>query len=380
MKETLLNNKMKFLVGYQEAYNYALPFTEKREELENTLRYIIDHLHHNCYMVCSDGKNAEVVKLQSTTTSPSLKPYLTQKINKTIKGDKRKSLLKTLRSKEWRIMQCVVKPYKTSSDPQFERFIADMKIPRGVFIFTLSDAQILREDGKEPWQMITGSKPLNLDISKHLPIFAYSGQKGYLDMPIPTYDDIELYFKPYNPPIIQWEQKQEKAVFRAGTATGCGYTTDTNQRLKLASMRSEKLDVGIVKKSTGLKFDPIHGLGNKNPNVPLVSFMSMDEQATYKYIIHVDGNVLAYRLLKSMLLGSVILRVKSPYIHWLDHLMKPNKHYIEIKEDLSDLEEMVDWCISNDSKCKKIAERSKKFAEAVLEPLFMKKFFEKLLR
>jgi hypothetical protein len=380
MKETLLNNKMKFLVGYQEAYNYALPFTDKKEELENTLHYIIDHLHHNCYMVCSDGINAEVTKLQSTTTAPSLKPYLTQKLNKTIKGDKRKSLLKTLRSKEWRVMQCVVKPYKSSSDPQFERFIADMKIPRGVFIFTLSDAQILREDGQEPWQMITGPKKIDINMSKHLPVFAYSGQKGYLDIPIPTFDDIELYFKPYNPPIIEWEQKQEKAVFRAGTATGCGYTPDTNQRLKLATMRSEKLDVGIVKKSSGLKFDPIYGLGNIQPNIPLVSFMSMDDQAKYKYIIHVDGNVLAYRLLKTMLLGSVILRVRSPYVHWLDHLMKPNKHYIEIKEDLSNLEEIVDWCILNDSKCKKIAERSKKFAEAALKPSFMKKYFEKLLR
>jgi len=371
---------MRILTSFQEAYDYALPFTVHQEELENTLRYVIDHLHHNCYMVCSDGSKAEVSKLQSSSTAPALRPYLIEKLNKTIRGEKRKSLLKTLKNKEWRIMQCVVKPYKSSSDPQFEKFIADMKVPRGVFIFTLSDAQILRADGQEPWQMVTGPKKVDMDLSRLLPIFAYSGQKGYLDIPIPTFDDIDLYFHPYNPPVVSWDQKKEIAVFRAGTATGCGYTIETNQRLKLATMKSDILDVGIVKKSSGLKFDPIHGLGGIQAKIPLVPFMDMEKQASYKYIIHVDGNVLAYRLLKSMLLGSVILRVRSPFVHWLDEYMQPGKHYIEVKEDLSDLEEMVHWCITHDAKCKKIAERSRKFAEAALSPAFMKKFFEKLLR
>jgi hypothetical protein len=367
---------MRILTGYQEALEYMKPFLT--EEADNTLKYIFEHLHHNCYAVCSDGIKAEVSKLQSSTTAPSLRPYLTQKLNKTIKGEKRKTLLKTLKNKEWRIMQCVVKPYKSSSDPQFERFIADMKVPRGVFIFTLSDSQILREDGDEPWQMITGPKALSLDLSKHLPLFAYSGQKGYLDIPIPTFDDIEMYFKPYTPPIVPWSEKMDRAVFR-GAATGCGYTPETNQRLKLATMRSDLLDVGITKKTASLKFDPIHGLGDIKAKVPVVPFMDMNTQATYKYIIHVDGNVLAYRLLKSMLLGSVILRVKSPYIHWLDSDMKSGKHFIEVKEDLSDLEDIVQWCIQNDLKCKKIAETGKKFAEKSLAPAFIKKHFESLL-
>jgi hypothetical protein len=182
--------------------------------------------------------------------------------------------------------------------------------------------------------MITGPKALSLDLSKHLPLFAYSGQKGYSDIPIPTFDDIEMYFKPYTPPVVPWSEKMNRAVFR-GAATGCGYTPETNQRLKLATMRSDLLDVGITKKTASLKFDPIHGLGDIKAKVPVVPFMDMNTQATYKYIIHVDGNVLAYRLLKSMLLDSVILRVKSPYIHWLDADMKSGKHYIEVKEDLS---------------------------------------------
>jgi len=372
---------MKILTGYQEALDYVKPFTFKITAAENTLKYIFEHLHHNCYIVCSDGGKAEVSKLQSSSTAPSLRPYLIQKLNKTIKGSKRKALVNTLRSKEWRIMQCVVKPFKSSTDSLFPKFIADIKVPRGVYVFSLTDAQILREDGQEPWQMVTGSKDLGkYNFSEHLPIFAYSGQKGYLDIPIPTYDDIELYFNPYAAPVVPWESKKEVAVFR-GSPTGCGYTPETNQRIKLATMKSDLLDVGLVEtRSNGLKFDPVHGLGELSINMKKVSRIDMGKQAEYKYIIHVDGNVLAYRLLKSMLLGSVILRVNSPYVHWLDHVMKPDKHYIEVKADLSDLEAKVSWCIDHDAKCKKIAENAKKFAVKALSPAFMRKYFEGLLQ
>jgi len=391
---------MRILTGFQEAFDYVKPFlnstrkgsTSSRypsqirgpwkqdiQSAENSLRYIFEKLHHNCYLLCSDGDKAEVSKLESNSTSPSLRPYLTQRLNKTMKAEKRKRLMKTLRSKEWRIMQCILKPFKSSTNTEFPKFIKYINVPKGAYIFSLTDAQILREDGHEPWQMVSGSKPLGeYNFSSHIPMFAYSGQQGYYDIPIPTYDDMDLYFKPYNPPNLDWDTKKEIAVFR-GAPTGCGYTVNTNMRLKLATMKSDTLDVGIVETRGVMRFDPVHGLDELHINIPKVSFMPLEEQSKHKYIIHVDGNVLAYRLLKTMLLGSVILRVESPYIHWLDHRMKAGKHYISIKPDLSDLEEQIEWCKQNDKKCQKIAETAKRFAEEALSPEFMKSYFEKLL-
>jgi hypothetical protein len=388
---------MRILEGYNEALDYVKPFltsnlggsnimrppqikgpwSEDLQAAENTLKYIFEHLHHNCYLVCSDGQKAEVSKLQSSSTAPTLRPYLFQKLNKTIRGKQRETLVKTLKSKQWRIMQCIVKSFKKSSDDLFPKFISEIIVPKGVYIFTLTDAQILREDGQEPWQMVTGSKSLgDMKFKSYLPLYAYSGQKGYWDIPIPTYDDLKLYFNPFVPPEVSWEKKMNKAVFRGGP-TGCGYTSETNQRIKLATMRSESLDVGLTKTKSGLRFDPVHGLGDLDVPIQTVPRIEMEEQANYKYIIHVDGNVLAYRLLKSMLLGSVILRVKSPYIHWLDHVMKEDKHYILISADLSDLNSKLAWCLQNNAKCKKIAERAKKFATKALSKEFIKDYFEK---
>ena len=238
------------------------PWHEDQEAAENTLKYIFEKLHHNCYMLCSTGTEYEIVKLESATTAPTLKPFLEKKLNKTIKGTKRKSLLKTLRKKEWRIMQCIVKPFKSSSDNLFPRFLESLqtKIPKGIFILSLNDSQILREDGTEPWQMITGSKDLGLyKFNKYLPLLAYSGQEKYWDIPIPTYDDIEYIERPILIDNLEWDQKINKAVFR-GNPTGCGYTTNTNMRLKISTMKSSILDAGIIENiSHTMKFDPIEG-------------------------------------------------------------------------------------------------------------------------
>lgn len=345
-------------------------------KVKNTLDYIFA-LSHQCYVLLAKKGRSELCKLEFSKTSPLLKPYIAQRLTRRIRGDKRKALLKTLKNGQWRIMQCVLKPFtKSEGNPLFEKFLTSLKVPDGAYIFTLTDAQLLRDDGTLPWHMVS-SDP-NPVQGPFLPIFATSGQKGYTDITIPNEDDLSLAMNPLKYKAVPWEEKKPIAIFRAGKATGCGLTPKTNMRLKLSLMRSPVLDVGIVDtKLKNLKFDPEEGLGyletslKKVPEVPL-----MGGQDGFKYIIHIDGNVLAYRLLKSMLTGSLILRVASPFVHWLDHKLEAGKHYISVADDLSDLEEKLAWCQDHDSKCKRIAERGRLFAEKALDLNVMKKFME----
>jgi hypothetical protein len=357
------------------------PWEQTSIALENTLKYIFEKLHHNCYVLCV-GEETEIIKLESSTTAPSFKSAL-MRLNKTIKGEKRKKLQKTFKTKQWRVMQCIVKPYRDSQTVEYPRFLEGLKMQRGIYILNLTDAVILKEDGTEPWPMVTGMKSLgSYNFSEHIPILSLSGQRGYWDIPIPNYDDIRLAlgYDKIGMPITDWSKKKDIAVFRGGP-TGCGISKDTNQRLKLASLKSEKLDVGIVEnKSATFKFDPVEGLSTLQTDQKKVGFLDLiTEQSSYKYIVHVDGNVVAYRLLKSMLTGSLILRVQSEYIHWADHLMEEGKHFISVKSDLSDLNEVLDWCSKNDSKCRKIAEQGMKFATRVLNTEFLQKYFISLL-
>jgi hypothetical protein len=75
----------------------------------------------------------------------------------------------------------------------------------------------------------------------------------------------------------------------------------------------------------------------------------------------------------------VILKVKGPYTLWIDHLLKHGTHYIEIKEDLSDLEEKIEWCKNHDAECKKIAQNSLKFAKKALTKEYINASFAKVL-
>jgi hypothetical protein len=366
---------MRILTEFDSAVKLVTEYGDP-EEVKNTLDYIFA-LSHQCYILLAKQGRSELCKLEFTKTSPLLKPYITQKLTRRIHGEKRKALLKTLKTKQWRIMQCVLKPFKSSAgNPLFDTFLTSLTIPDGAYVFTLTDAQLLRSDGTLPWHMV--SKDPNPFQGPFLPIFATSGQKGYVDIPIPNEDDLSLARNPPKYTAVPWEEKKPIAIFRAMKATGCGLTPKTNMRLKLAMMRSPLLDVGIVDtKLTNMKFDPEDGLGfletslKKVPEVPVFG-----GQDTFKYIIHVDGNVLAYRLLKTMLTGSLILRVASPFVHWLDSKLQAGKHYVSVADDLSNLEETVAWCQEHDSKCRKIAERGRLFAQKMLDISVMKKFVE----
>lgn len=340
--------------------------------LENTLTYIFKKLHHPCYMLCVLDATFKIYKLVMKDASPTfIKAMEDRHIPNLDKNDqiteKQRSFIKDKLKNidNVRIMQCIVKEQKLESSNydminQYRNLLSEMKLPNGVFILNLTDAVILKNDGKEPFTMVTGDAKLGeYNFREYIPILGMSGQKGYRDVPIPNYDDVELVMtqqkqKEMNSFTTSWKDKTIiKAVFRGGPS-GCGYTAETNMRIKLANMKYEYLDAGITTEnsysinSKSIKFDPKYGLGMMNMDLKPVKRLSMTEQSKYKYIIHIDGNVNAYRLLTTMCTGSLIIRVSSEYRSWVDHLIKPGVHYVPVKSDLSNLQSCIRWCLRND--------------------------------
>lgn len=368
--------------------------------LKNTLKYVFNKLHHQCYMLCIMNNVPVIYKFEMQETAPTFDKAIKEKHipqlnqNTLITKEQKNNILGQLKTPV-RILQCILKkynPYRNHTDEinEYSNVINNMKLPNGVFILNLTDAVIIKEDGGEPFPMVTGNKPLlEYNYKEHLPILSMSGQYGYCDIPIPNYDDIMVINNKnmdYSNFIIEWEKKKIiKAVFRGGPS-GCGYTKDTNMRVKLALMKSKYLDVQLKKgigntiNSKSIRFDPVYGLGMLNTSIkPATDFLTMAEQSNYKYIIHIDGNVNAYRLLTTMRTGSLILRVESDYKSWAEHLLFPNIHYIPIKRDLSDLEKKINWCLENDDKCKMISRKGLEFSINVLNGDFIKSYFQKIL-
>lgn len=377
------------------------------EALQNTLKYIFFKLAHNCYMLCVDENGQQMYRIKHSKTSQSFDKAVQDQLatldSNELITERQRNKIREVAANPVRIMQCILKNYDEDKEEgegeedeaggeeqnEYVELFKDLSLPYGVYILNLTDAVILHRSGREPFPMLTGDLPLSNEYrNKHqIPIFSISGQKTYSDIPIPNYDDMyivtgmkDMKFDEYE---TDWSKKKyNKAVFRGGPS-GCGYTTETNPRIRLAAMKSPLLDVKLIGKgktidSNSIKFDPVHGLGMLNTGIAASNqFMTMAEQSQYKYIIHVDGNVNAYRLLTTMMTGSLIIRVDGPYVSWVDQIIKPNVHYILVKKDLSDLLQKIKWCEMSPKSAQKIAKAGYEFAKRALTREFVNETIEK---
>ena len=287
-------------------------------------------------------------------------------------------------------------------------------VPDVEFFINKRDFPILKKDRTEPYDHLYGSNNQKLkshNYDKYIPILSMVSNDKFADIPMPTYEcwNHKQIINNY-----KWEEKIPIAIFR-GSSTGVGVDEKTNMRLKavLISNHCEHIDAEItkwnirIKKSINSEYiDSIdmnrmkkmniyknnvyvlhggtlkHGLlmskNNGISKVKLVNtnqilnhvkgyrirsyyYMKKELQAKYKYILHIPGNVEAFRLSSELSIGSCILLVKNDYSMWFSKYLKEYVHYVPVKSDLSDLEKQVNWCLKNDNKCKQIAIESVNF-------------------
>ena len=356
------------------------PWKMSKDIIESSLKYIYEFIYHTCYMMCVKEGTPILKKLEPNGIPKFFKKAIAAR------EAEEPEMFRVLQGKDPRVMQCVIKARsdKESVSKEYMDFVNKFPItlPDGVYILNLTDAVIWRKDGYLPWTQMRPELPVE-EAPKFLPVLGGSGAKGYWDIPMPNYDDLALVTSKKGLPAYEtnWSKKKAVAVFRGGP-TGCGTNKDTNMRIRLATLKRADLDVGLVReKSNNPRYNFKRGgifmmdLGG----VPAVPFMSMEDQSKHKYVIHIDGNVAAYRLLNTMLMGSVVLKVEGPYTLWVDHLLRDKEHYISVKEDLSNLDEVMEWCKANDEQCKNIAAAGRAIALKILTRAYVTESFAKLV-
>jgi hypothetical protein len=346
----------------------ALPSEFQTDAARNTLQYVFESIGHDCMLLIKHKDTLSQIKLRPTKISDRYRSFFP----KTLKHNKKV-----------RLLHCIVKEF--DDDKEGDYFIhsifrryeeAGYTIPQGVYLITPTDALIYRKNFKDPFYHVTGSTDTPIPLQHPLlPILAMSGHKDYLDVPIVNWDDgryikgkISLDTSKLE---LDFSKKKPIAIFRGGT-TGCGWTADTNPRLKavqLSKTYPTLLDAQVTTITNSMKFHKTRRVGRVNPKeFRAGKYIPFEEQSQYKYILHLDGNVAAYRLGQSMLLGSVILLQESGSSVWFQYHMKPWKHYVPIKEDLSDLIDQIEWCKKHESECSKIAHAGRTLALRMLTP------------
>jgi hypothetical protein len=94
--------------------------------------------------------------------------------------------------------------------------------------------------------------------------------------------------------------------------------------------------------------------------VPLADFQK------YRFQVDIDGNSSSWSLLQKLLMGSCVLKVISDWQQWYYKGLRPWEHYVPVKNDLSDLEERVEWCLANDTQGREIAATGTEYAQRIV--------------
>jgi len=221
-----------------------------------------------------------------------------------------------------------------------------------VLFYNRRDFPVVTSDRTEPYKTIYGKdKELGSEYTKDkpfVPIIGYCNYKGYDDILVPNYADWRLVNPGrYYPSSCSgeeattysskpWENKIDQVIFR-GSATGCGINAKTNKRIAVAELAMENGNSKVLDvKLTGLNnrdkiyrregTDVLIGRydGKINRTSPEDRMYPL-QQSEYKYVLHIDGHVAAYRLGRELDYNSCILKMKGyeDYKLWFSDELVP---------------------------------------------------------
>lgn len=147
-----------------------------------------------------------------------------------------------------------------------------------------------------------------------------------------------------------WSEKRPVAVWR-GQLNG--------QKPRIAAVRryaaSNRHDIGQNEAAPDLP--------------PPKRWLSITEQLEHRYILSLEGNDVATNLKWIMASNSVALAPQHKFETWfMEGRLVPGVHYVEIRADLADLDERVDWCEANPEAVQRIVANAQAWTRQFRDP------------
>jgi hypothetical protein len=185
--------------------------------------------------------------------------------------------------------------------------------------------------------IFTFCKRWNDNNSICIPDFYYTTDKKYLKHKTEI-DSINF----------KWENKKNICIWRGNVKNGYNINFfDSNNKF------------GLNQRQYFVKLydeDKITNMDYENGD------MSISDQLEYKYILDIDGWANTWdATIWKLYSGSVLLKVQSTWKQWYYDELKEWIHYVPINNDFSDLNKKIEWCKSNDDKCKEIVNNARNF-------------------
>ncbi|OQV19090.1 O-glucosyltransferase rumi-like protein [Hypsibius exemplaris] len=230
----------------------------------------------------------------------------------------------------------------------------------------------------------------NPQVSAHeaapFPVFSFSKNADYQDILYPAWT-----FWTGGPAIVSYPR-------------GLGRWDLMRERIDAAAEKvpwEEKLPIGFFRGSrTSAERDPLVLLSRTRPDLLDVKYtknqawrslkdslgeepaaeVSLENHCQYKYLFNFRGVAASFRLKHLFLCESVVFNVDSDWIEFFYPGLKPWVHYIPVRTDLSDVEELLEFAKDNDALARQIASRGKEFIFRHLRMEHVEAYWRKLLQ
>jgi len=99
-------------------------------------------------------------------------------------------------------------------------------------------------------------------------------------------------------------------------------------------------------------------------NVNFKKDLKIDEQMKYKMMLDMDEMYIRSTAIWKLYSGSVLLKTRSNWKQWYDLIEW--EHYVPIKDDFSDLNEKIEWCLQHEEECEEMIKNAKTFVIGTL--------------
>lgn len=172
---------------------------------------------------------------------------------------------------------------------------------------------------------------------------------------------------------IPWSEKEPRAFWRGATTSGdfagSGWELFPRSRLIRESVKDKASLIDA-------KFSYVTEPARENKSfmhfcarhpATTSSLASIEDHLVYKYLIDIDGNASTYSRYYWILRSKCLpIKVVSNFKQWYYPGLTAGRHFMPVKEDLSDLKEQLAWAKQHDKEAEQIATSSACFAQEAL--------------
>jgi len=146
-----------------------------------------------------------------------------------------------------------------------------------------------------------------------------------------------------------WQGKLQQAFFRGSR------TSAERDPLVLLSRESPDLVDAQYTKNQAWKSD------RDTLGAPPAKEISLEDHCKYKYLFNFRGVAASFRYKHLFLCNSLVFQVGDAWLEFFYPALRPWVHYIPVKQDLSDVRDLLEFANSNQEVVRAIAERGREF-------------------